>query len=102
MTNLWLRYIDLTIGSLNFNSDNFDIEFKVEKKEDEAKTVIITIYNISQQTREKIKKDDIVELCIVPKNLTLNTLKQLMGYGRLTERKIRYIVRHKRRGKTNR
>ncbi|RLI77204.1 hypothetical protein DRP05_10785, partial [Archaeoglobales archaeon] len=41
-------------------------------------------------------------LCIVPKNLTLNTLKQLMGYGRLTERKIRYIVRHKRRGKTNR
>ena len=25
-----------------------------------------------------------------------------MGYGRLTERKIRYIVRHKRRGKTNR
>ncbi|WP_290596630.1 MULTISPECIES: hypothetical protein, partial [unclassified Archaeoglobus] len=33
--------------------------------------------------------------CIVPKNLTLNTLKQLMGYGRLTERKIRYIVRHK-------
>jgi len=62
MTNLWLRYIDLTIGSLNFNSDNFDIEFKVEKKEDEAKTAIITIYNISQQTREKIKKDDIVEL----------------------------------------
>jgi len=25
-----------------------------------------------------------------------------MGYGRLTERKIRYIVRHKQRGKTNR
>jgi len=25
-----------------------------------------------------------------------------MGYGRLTERKVRYIVRHKRRGKTNR
>ena len=24
-----------------------------------------------------------------------------MGYGRLTERKVRYIVRHKRRGKTN-
>jgi len=35
-------------------------------------------------------------LCIVPKNLTLNTLKQLMGYGRLTEKKVRYIVRHKR------
>ena len=25
--------------------------------------------------------------CIVPKNLTLNTFKQLMGYGRLTEKK---------------
>ena len=25
-----------------------------------------------------------------------------MGYGRLTERKVRYVVRHKRRGKTNR
>jgi len=25
-----------------------------------------------------------------------------MGYGRLTERKIRYIVRHKQRGKNNR
>ncbi len=25
-----------------------------------------------------------------------------MGYGRLTEKKIRYIVRHKQRGKTNR
>jgi putative transposase len=25
-----------------------------------------------------------------------------MGYGRLTERKVRYIVRHKQRGKTNR
>jgi len=62
MTDLWLRYVDLTVGSLNFNSDNFDIEFEVEKKESEAKTAIITIYNLSQQTREKIKKDDIVEL----------------------------------------
>jgi len=26
--------------------------------------------------------------CIVPKNLTLNTLKQLMGYGRLAEGKV--------------
>jgi len=34
--------------------------------------------------------------------LTLNTLKQLIGYGRLTEKKVRYIVRHKRRGKSNR
>jgi len=25
-----------------------------------------------------------------------------MGYGRLTEKKVRYIVRHKRRGKSNR
>ena len=25
-----------------------------------------------------------------------------MGYGRLTEKKIRYIVRHKQRGKSNR
>ena len=25
-----------------------------------------------------------------------------MGYGRLTERKVRYVVRHKQRGKTNR
>ncbi|MBO8183491.1 MAG: hypothetical protein H0Z28_12000 [Archaeoglobus sp.] len=25
-----------------------------------------------------------------------------MGYGRLTEGKIRYIVRHKRKGKSNR
>jgi len=25
-----------------------------------------------------------------------------MGYGRLTERKVRYIVRHKRKGKSNR
>ena len=41
-------------------------------------------------------------MCIVPKNLTLNTFKQLMGYGRLTEKKVRYIVRHKRRGKSNR
>jgi len=39
--------------------------------------------------------------CIVPKNLTLNTLKQLIGYGRLTE-KIRYIVRHKAERKSNR
>ncbi|RLI74690.1 hypothetical protein DRO97_05395 [Archaeoglobales archaeon] len=62
MTDLWLRYVDLTVNNLNFNSDNFDIEFEVEKKEDEAKTAIITIYNISQQTREKIKKDDTVEL----------------------------------------
>ena len=30
-------------------------------------------------------------MCIVPKNLTLNTFKQLMGYGRLTEKKVRYI-----------
>ncbi|RJS70843.1 MAG: hypothetical protein CW694_06665 [Candidatus Syntrophoarchaeum sp. WYZ-LMO15] len=39
------------------------------------------------------------QYCIVPKNLTLNTLTQLMGYGRLTGRKVRYIVRHKQRGK---
>ena len=25
-----------------------------------------------------------------------------MGYGRLTERKVRYIARHKQRGKSNR
>ena len=25
-----------------------------------------------------------------------------MGYGRLTERRVRYIVRHRRRGKSNR
>ena len=44
----------------------------------------------------------LINNCIVPKNLTLNTFKQLMDYGRLTEKKVRYIVRHKRRGKSNR
>lgn len=62
MTELWLRYAELRIEDLLFTSDDFDIEFEVEKKETEAKTAIITIYNLSQQTREKIKKDDIVEL----------------------------------------
>ncbi|OFV66319.1 MAG: hypothetical protein SBU_000861 [Candidatus Syntrophoarchaeum butanivorans] len=32
--------------------------------------------------------------------MTLNTLTQLMGYGRLTEKKIKYIVRYKQKGKS--
>ncbi len=41
--------------------------------------------------------------CLVPENLTINTPRvlSLVKYGKLTERKVRYIVRHKMRGKSN-
>ena len=38
-----------------------------------------------------------IEQCIVPKNLTLNTFKQPMGYGRLTEKKVHRATQEKRK-----
>ncbi|WP_290597032.1 MULTISPECIES: hypothetical protein [unclassified Archaeoglobus] len=59
---LWLRHIEVRVGSLLFTSNELDIEFEVEKKEGEPKTATIIVYNISQQTREQIKTDIDVEL----------------------------------------
>jgi len=60
---IWDRYYELQISSLLITIDDLDIEFKVENsnKENASKAEIV-IYNLSDATKSKIKKDDTIQL----------------------------------------
>ena len=63
MVELWARYIELQIGSTVFSNSDFDIGFKVENTTgSEAGSAEITIYNLVDTTKTKIKKDEPIQL----------------------------------------
>lgn len=62
MSNLWMRYVELRVGDLKVSLKDFDVEFEVEKKEDEASISKITLFNLSDNKKEGIQYGDAVEL----------------------------------------
>jgi len=60
---IWDRYYELQIGSLLVTIDDLDVEFKVENSNKvNASKAEITIYNLSDASKSKIKKDEQVQL----------------------------------------
>jgi hypothetical protein len=57
------RSINITIGTTRFDSDNFYIEFDVEKSDKEnLNTCDLILYNLKRETRENIQQDQTVIL----------------------------------------
>jgi len=63
MTEIWGRHTELQIGGDIFTNTDFDISFKVENStEPNAGSAEIEIYNLSDTTKAKIKKDEPIQL----------------------------------------
>jgi len=64
LSELWDRYYELIFQSgLQITADDLDVEFTVENDTDnKAGQAEITIYNLSESSKQKIKKGDIVQL----------------------------------------
>ena len=58
MTSFWKRYTKLQIGSKVITSDDLDIYFKVAVSTDnEGDTAEITVFNLSNTTKETLEPD---------------------------------------------
>ena len=63
MSEKWLRWVEVQIGSLLITIDDLDIEFTVENNTDnKAGQAEIAIYNLSDSSKSKIKKGEIIQL----------------------------------------
>lgn len=64
MSELWDRYYELNFQSgLQITADDLDVEFTVENDTaSKAGQAEITIYNLSDSSKQKIKKGDVVQL----------------------------------------
>jgi len=63
LSEKWLRWVEVQIGSLLITIDDLDIEFTVENNTDnKAGQAEIAIYNLSDSSKSKIKKGEIIQL----------------------------------------
>ena len=58
-----MRYVEVITGNLKFNNTDLDIEFEVPFDDDlEPNISEITIYNLSESTRNKLKRGEVLSI----------------------------------------
>lgn len=58
-----MRYVEVVTGNLKFNNTDLDIEFEVPFDDDlEPNISEITIYNLSESTRNKLKRGEVLSI----------------------------------------
>lgn len=63
MSKLFKRYVEVVTGNLKFNNTDLDIEFEVPFDDDlEPNISEITIYNLSESTRNKLKRGEVLSI----------------------------------------
>lgn len=62
MTDLWVRHVELRVGSYRFSLEDVDLEFEVKQREDNPLTAEISLYNLSESKKEDLSVGDVVEL----------------------------------------
>lgn len=76
MSKLFKRYVEVVTGDLKFNNTDLDIEFEVPFDDDlEPNISEITIYNLSESTRNKLKRGEAISInagYVEDKGLILN------------------------------
>ncbi|UED81086.1 hypothetical protein FH508_0004130 [Lysinibacillus sp. CD3-6] len=76
MSKLFKRYVEVVTGNLKFNNTDLDIEFEVPFDDDlEPNISEITIYNLSESTRNKLKLGESISInagYVEDKGLILN------------------------------
>jgi len=76
MSKLFKRYVEVVTGNLKFNNADLDIEFEVPFDDDlEPNISEITIYNLSESTRNKLKLGEAISInagYVEDKGLILN------------------------------
>ncbi|MFJ7841578.1 phage protein [Lysinibacillus sphaericus] len=76
MSKLFKRYVEVVTGNLKFNNTDLDIEFEVPFDDDlEPNISEITIYNLSESTRNKLKRGEVISITagyVEDKGLILN------------------------------
>jgi len=76
MSKLFKRYVEVVTGNLKFNNTDLDIEFEVPFDDDlEPNISEVTIYNLSESTRNKLKRGETISInagYVEDKGLILN------------------------------
>lgn len=63
VSKLFKRYVEVVTGNLKFNNTDLDIEFEVPFDDDlEPNISEITIYNLSESTRNKLKRGEVITI----------------------------------------